>query len=335
MKCLACDFGGSSVKYALVDQNANIEQTGKLPAPLDSVEDFVETVSHLYQKYQGQINGISISLPGYIDPQKGILVGSGAYKPLYGRNIIELIKSVCPLPVAIENDGKCAALAEAWQGALAGCQDGAVIVLGSAIAGGIIKDGKIHSGRDFAAGEISFLVTNPKEQNILGCAFMSAAMHGLTYRMCKAKNLDFEVQDSAALLKEIDSQVMMPYANPKRKLKKVKADGVQIFKWLSEGDQDAEQIYQNFIVTLAVVVNNIQVCYSPEKIAIGGGLSLQDRIFDDLQEVLESYYVGMQLGKELQAKVVKSRYLNECNMIGAAYHYLQRFGSSGIHMPES
>ena len=56
-----------------------------------------------------------------------------------------------------------------------------------------------------------------------------------------------------------------------------------------------------------MVVNNIQVCYSPEKIAIGGGLSLAGRIFEDLNEELEKYYEGMQFGKELRAKVVKSR----------------------------
>lgn len=330
MKCLACDFGGSSVKYAVVNQEADMESTGKIPAPLESEEEFVETVKKLYDQYRKDIDGIAISLPGYINPDEGVLIGSGAYKPLYSKNIVDLLRPVCPLPITVENDGKCAALAEVWKGALEGCKDGAVIILGSAIAGGIIKDGKIHSGRDFAAGEVSFLVTNPEEHNVLGCAFMSAAMHGLTYRMCKAKNLDFVVQDSAILLQEIDSQVMMPYAHPENELKKIKADGVQIFKWLSEGDSDAEEIYKNFIRSLAVVVNNIQVCYSPEKIAIGGGLSLAGRIFEDLNEELEKYYEGMQFGKELRAKVVKSRYLNDCNLIGATYNYIQRIGNSGM-----
>lgn len=204
MKCLACDFGGSSVKYAVVNQEADMESTGKIPAPLESEEEFVETVKKLYDQYRKDIDGIAISLPGYINPDEGVLIGSGAYKPLYSKNIVDLLRPVCPLPITVENDGKCAALAEVWKGALEGCKDGAVIILGSAIAGGIIKDGKIHSGRDFAAGEVSFLVTNPEEHNVLGCAFMSAAMHGLTYRMCKAKNLDFGVQDSAILLQEIN-----------------------------------------------------------------------------------------------------------------------------------
>jgi predicted NBD/HSP70 family sugar kinase len=196
-----------------------------------------------------------------------------------------------------------------------------VIILGSGIAGGIIKDGRIHSGRDFTAGEFSYLITDPKEHGDLGCAYMSAAMHGLTYRMCKAKNLDLSVQDSASILEWLDSRIGKSYYDPDGELRKIKADGVQMFEWLSEGDPDVESIYRNFVTSLAVVVHSIQICFAPEKIAIGGGLSLQERIFDDLNEELERYYQGMGLGKQLHAEVVKSRYLNECNLIGAMYNY--------------
>lgn len=322
MKCLALDFGGSSVKYALVDQEAHLEHSAKVPAPLNSVDEFVETVTNLYERFRNEIEGIAISMPGHISSTKGILFDSGAYKALYGFNIYQLLGEKCPVPITMENDGKCAALAEAWKGALAKCRDGAVIVLGSGIAGGIIKDGKIHSGRDFSAGELSYLITDPTQKTPLCCAYMSAAMHGLCYRVCKAKNLDLSVQDSASILTWLDGLIQMPYADPKGSLKKIKSDGVQIFKWLSEGDADVTYIYQNFIRSLAVVVHNVQICYAPEKIAIGGGLSLENRIFEDLNQELCSYYHAMEVGKELYADVVKCHYLSECNLIGAMYNYL-------------
>lgn len=334
MKCLACDFGGSSVKYALVDDQAQMEHSGKLPAPLDSVGDFVDTVGLLYDRFRDEIAGITISLPGYIDPQRGYLFEAGAYGALYHHCIVDLLKERCPVPVAVENDGKCAALAEAWKGALSGCRNGAVIVLGSGIAGGIIKDGKIHSGRDFAAGELSYLITDPTTHSQMGCAYMSAAMHGLTYRTCKAKNLDLSVQDSASILQWLDSKIGMAYAQPGGTLKKIKADGLQIFKWLSQGDPQVTEIYHNFINALAVVVHSVQLCYAPEKIAIGGGLSLEERIFQDLDAELNRFYQGMELGPQLHAHVVKSRYLNECNLIGAMYHYLLHFCDPGIFVPD-
>lgn len=330
MKCLALDFGGSSVKYALVDQQAHLEHSAKVPAPLNSVDEFVETVGILFERFREEIEGIAISMPGHLSSTEGILFDSGAYKALYGFNIYELLRERCPVPITMENDGKCAALAEAWKGALAECRDGAVIVLGSGIAGGIIKDGKIHSGRDFSAGELSYLITDPTQKTPLCCAYMSAAMHGLCYRVCKAKNLDLAVQDSASTLMWLDDLIQMPYADPEGNLKKVKSDGIQIFKWLSEGDSDIEPIYQNFIRSLAVVVHNVQICYAPEKIAIGGGLSLENRIFEDLEKELYSYYNAMEVGKELYADVVKCHYLSECNLIGAMYNYLLHSHNNGI-----
>lgn len=324
MKCLACDFGGSSVKYALVDDRAQLQDSAKLPAPLGSVEQFVNTVGFLYDKFREQIDGIAISMPGYIAPENGFLFDSGAYMPLYGHSIIDLLKERCPVPIAVENDGKCAALAEIWHGSLVGCKDAAVVILGSGVAGGIIKDGKIHGGNDYVAGEFSYLITDPREHSDLAYAYMSAAMHGLTYRICKAKNIDLSVQESGTLLEMIDQRVGMPYADPNASLKKIDANGIQFFKWMKEGDPQAEEIYRNFINALAVVVHNIQICFAPEKIAIGGGLSLQDCIFMDLETELQKFYQGIGLGKQLQATIVKSRYLSECNLIGAAYNYMIR-----------
>lgn len=330
MRCLSCDFGGSSVKYALVDDEANITNSSKLPAPLDTPEHFVETVGLLYDQYRDQIDGIAISMPGYIDPGTGTLYDAGAYMQLYGRSIVELLTARCPVPITVENDGKCAALAEAWKGSLKDCRDAAVLILGSGIAGGIIKDGKIHSGRDFAAGEFSYIITDPTQANDMGCAYMSAAMHGLTYHLCKAKNLDLAAQDCGSILKMIDDRLNVPYAHPEEPLKYIRADGVTIFRWLDEGDADAAEAYRIFINGLAVVVHSVQICFAPEKIAIGGGLSLENRIFSDLQEELKRYYKGMHLGRQLHAHIVKSRYLNECNLIGATYNFLLRNSHNGI-----
>lgn len=73
MKILALDFGGSSVKYGIVDENAVISQSGKRPAPLASVEEFTDAVESLYRQYKDEVEGIGISIPGNVDPESGIL----------------------------------------------------------------------------------------------------------------------------------------------------------------------------------------------------------------------------------------------------------------------
>lgn len=326
MKILALDFGGSSVKYGIVDDKANIAEAGKLAAPLDSKEQFADTVEYLYEKYKDDIQGIGISIPGNVDPQSGMLFENGVYQKLYGSSIIDLVSERCHVPVSVENDGKCGALSEAWEGALKDCSDGAVIILGSGIAGGLIKDHKIHSGKWFNAGEFSYQITNPGDHSMLTTAFMSVGMLGVTYKLCKMKNLDLSVQDSSPTMYMFDSMFASRYPEAQGEPAKIKADGKQFLKWVEEGDEDASEIYKEFITALGALVVNTQICYAPERIVIGGGLSANERILPDLKEEVSKYYEGIGLGEKMRAEVVRSRYLGESNLFGAAYNHMIRNG---------
>ena len=42
MKCLVLDYGGSAVKYGLMDDASNLTCQGDIPAPRESLEQFVE-----------------------------------------------------------------------------------------------------------------------------------------------------------------------------------------------------------------------------------------------------------------------------------------------------
>ena len=324
MKVLALDFGGSSVKYGIVDENAVITESGKLPAPLSSAEEFTDTVNSLYERYKHTVDGIGISLPGNINPESGVLFGSGVYMKLYGLSITDIIREKCNVPVTIENDGKCGALSEAWKGSLRDCKDGVVIILGSGIAGGLIKDHKIHSGKGFNAGEFSYMITTPGDYSMLSCACMSAGMLGVTYKLCKLKNLDFSIQDSSPTLLYLDNLFTSYFPTPTGEPKKIKADGQQFFRWVNEGDEDALQVYKEFMTALGSLAFNAQICFAPERIVVGGGLSMEERVIPDLQAELDKYYTGYGLGDMMKAEIVRSTYLRESNLYGATYNFIIR-----------
>jgi predicted NBD/HSP70 family sugar kinase len=322
--CLALDFGGSSVKHALVASDGSVSEVGRVPAPLGSRGEFVDAVKEVYTRYADQVSGIGISIPGYVDPNTGFLAGSGVYTDLHGVGIQELLEQQLPVKVAVENDGKCAALSEGWNGALAETGDGAVVILGTGIAGGLISRHQVRHGRGFAAGEFSYLLTDPTDDTLMGTAFMTCGMLGITYRICKAKNLDLSIQDSGGVLEWLDSQFAGRYAPAEGASKAIKADGRQVFQWLDAEDPDAEKVYTDVIVALATMVHNIQVSYGPERIAIGGGVSNQRRVLDDLRTELERRYTSMGLSDELRAHVVQAVHLDEGNAVGAAYNYFSR-----------
>ena len=326
MKYLAMDFGGSSIKYAVVNQNAEMECTGSAPAPLGSVEEFVEAVGSLYDQYRDEVSGIALSLPGVIDAETGEHHGSGVYQDLLtGKNLKTLLSARCPVNIAVENDGKCGALAEAWKGALAGVSDGVVLVLGSGIGGGVIQNGKIHRGHNFTAGEFSFMLTG-RDRSSMDAAWMSVGMLGVTYQTCKRKNLDFSVQDAGDVIASFDAELGDRYLKFEEPAQPIKADGKQFFQWLEEGDQDVTRIYQEFLHSLAILVENIQICLAPEKIVIGGGLSKAQRLLPDLEQEIEQLCDDCGIAPSMRATVCKSRYLNECNLLGAVYNYIQQYG---------
>jgi predicted NBD/HSP70 family sugar kinase len=328
-QCLACDFGGSSVKYALVDEHAQLSRQGRSPAPLDSVEQFQATIASLYDQFRDEIDGIGISLPGHIDPENGVLLGSGVYQALYGRCIPELVREVCPVTVAVENDGKCGALSEVWGGALSDVRDGAVLILGSGVGGGMVKDGRIHSGKGFAAGEFSYLLTSPGAHTYRDMALWDVGMLGVTYKLCKLKNLDLGVQDSGAVLMSFDGVFADHYPRFTEVPAPVRADGKQFMAWVAEGDPASRQVYGEFVDALAVLVFNLQVVYAPQRIVIGGGLSRSERILSDLADELDRYYVGCDMAEGMRSDVVPSFYLDECNLLGAARNLFQRFPAPG------
>ncbi len=63
---------------ALMDEQAQIYERGSTPTPQDTLEHFIETIGQLYDDYKGGIEGIALSMPGIIDPQKGYCFTGGA-----------------------------------------------------------------------------------------------------------------------------------------------------------------------------------------------------------------------------------------------------------------
>ncbi len=88
-KRLAIDVGGSSIKYALMGEDHQILEQGKVPAPREVKEEFIEAVGQLYDRYAEQISGMGISMAGKVNPHTGYVVSAGSFPFFTGTNMIE------------------------------------------------------------------------------------------------------------------------------------------------------------------------------------------------------------------------------------------------------
>ena len=135
MKVMIFDVGGTEIKYSVMDDAMNRYESGSIPTPSDSQPHFLETLAQLYRPHRDEVDGIALSLPGFIDAEHGVVRGGGAPSIIYniGTPVGPRLAELCGCKVWIENDGKAAAIAELQRGALQGCSNAAVFVIGTGV----------------------------------------------------------------------------------------------------------------------------------------------------------------------------------------------------------
>lgn len=139
MRYLVIDIGGSFIKYALMDEAYYVMMTDQLPTPKEGRDELVEALGKLYDRFAGEIDGMAIAAPGIIDSRKGYFYTGGALRYNEGFAMKEALLKRCPTKIHIENDGKCAAMAEAELGCLSDVENGVVLVLGTMTGAELLK----------------------------------------------------------------------------------------------------------------------------------------------------------------------------------------------------
>ena len=160
MKVMVFDVGGTEIKYSVMDEQMNRFDAGSVPTPQDTQEHFLDTIYALYAPHKDEVDGIAMALPGFVDANTGYVSNGGALLYNTGTQVGQLVRERCGCRVTLENDGKAAAIAELRAGALQGCCNAAVFIIGTGVGGGIIANGQLVRGVHFTAGEYSFVNTN-------------------------------------------------------------------------------------------------------------------------------------------------------------------------------
>lgn len=298
MNFLVFDVGGFAIKYAVMNDKTDFIEKGKIPTPLDSLGSFLSAIEVVYNRFKDRITGIALSLPGRIDSDHGYSYMGGSLKYNDCKEIVSLLQVNCPLPITIENDSKCAALAEAWMGSLSDCRDGIVITLGTAVGGGIIINRKLYKGPHFQAGEFSHIIVdhdvNDDDDPLFWRCYGGAK--GLSRMVARAKNLPFE-----------------------------KVTGRTVFEYASQGDVEVLQILDEYCRKLVIQLINLHLIFDPERIAIGGGISSQDILFKYIYKNADIYAKYIPDGF-VRPEIVRCKFGNDSNLIGALYCFLNRQG---------
>ena len=180
MKVMVFDVGGTEIKYSVMDEAMRRMHTGSVPTPQDTQAHFLDALYQLYLPHKDEVEGIAMAVPGFVNTRTGYLTNGGALLYNTDTPLGQLLAEKCGCRVLLENDGKAAAMAELQAGALQGCSNAAVFLIGTGVGGGIIANGQLVRGVHFTAGEYSFVNTNAAgwddERNNMACQCSTTAL---------------------------------------------------------------------------------------------------------------------------------------------------------------
>lgn len=288
MKIAVFDVGGTYIKYACSDEQGNLSQKGKIKTP-QSREAFYSAVEEITKKL-GVVEGLAFSLPGFIDAKQGYISVGGSLRYHDDCHFVKDMETHMKLPVSIQNDAKCAALAQIWKGNQTK-ENAVVLVFGTGVGGALIQQGQLYDGSHFMAMELSCIIQG------------DIATQGL----------------QATLGNRFSIPNLMDRIAEKLQLEHI--EGEEAFQLLREGNDIVKEEMLAYYQMLALQLFNFQCCFDPDVFYIGGGISAQPEFVSSIQYAVDELLKRIPFSlPHIQVKPMQTH--GDANLIGALYQYL-------------
>lgn len=155
---IGVDFGGTSVKLAVVEGKNLLSEVSRIPTqefrgPDALIEAIVAEVQGIRETHP-DVKAIGIGVPGAVDFPTGMTYNLTNVDGWTNIPLCDRIREKTGLPTVLDNDANCMAFAEWKYGAGKGYHNVVCVTLGTGVGGGLILNDQIYRGTAFAAGEI-------------------------------------------------------------------------------------------------------------------------------------------------------------------------------------
>jgi glucokinase len=168
---IGIDIGGTSIKAVRLGADGVVEQDYEVPysgTPGEMIGQVADLATSLRQSETGSVG---VGMAGLVRWPEGVFVWGPHVR---GENLAmrQRLGELLGLPVVVDNDANCAALAELRMGVAKGSRNAVVMTLGTGIGAGIIAGGALYRGGSFAgeAGHMTMIPDgDPCECGRRGC----------------------------------------------------------------------------------------------------------------------------------------------------------------------
>ncbi len=144
-RVIGVDLGGTKILAGSVGPEGAVGERHEVPTPTGSQEDLLAAIVAAIEPLVAGAEALGFGIPSVLDRRTGRIVGSNNI-PLADVSLQEVMGERFGIPVAVENDGNAAALAEAKLGAGRGVDGFVMLTLGTGVGGGVVLGGELYRG---------------------------------------------------------------------------------------------------------------------------------------------------------------------------------------------
>jgi predicted NBD/HSP70 family sugar kinase len=137
---IGVDIGGTSAKFGVLSDDYKLLEERSIKTDTDyakGISNIAEIINEYKRKYEFKFVGIGIN--GVVDPVAGELVLSFNLPDWSGKKLADDLSALIKLPVKIENDAVCAAVAEIVLGTGKKVDELICLIWGTGVGGAMIK----------------------------------------------------------------------------------------------------------------------------------------------------------------------------------------------------
>ena len=267
---LGIEIGGTKIQVGIGSAEGKLLLRGKVRKQVvrengaDGIRrDIIAMTEELLEAEQlslSKINKIGIGFGGILDTNQGIILKSYQIDGWNNFPLKEWAEKQWGKPVFIQNDASTAGLAESLHGNGRGYTRVFYITLGSGVGGGWIINGKIDDGQGFGTAEI-----------------------GHTWVPDPVSGTPTELEQICSGW-SIGRRARLAAANKKTLMKQIAGslDGIDakvVYLAAKKGDKIANRILSETCQTLGIAISNVVALLHPERVILGGGVSLMGSLF--------------------------------------------------------
>jgi predicted NBD/HSP70 family sugar kinase len=288
---IGVDLGGTKVEACLVDETRRILARKRRPSePVLGRERVVQNILELIGETAGlaRYEAVGMGTPGTYHSGDDVMYGA-PHTPLYEKpGLVSLLRSRLQVPLVVENDANCLALAEFFAQCHGRYSTVMAVILGTGMGSGLILGNRLHRGPNGNAGEIGHTSIDIDgracECGRKGCgeAYLSGPSLGRRYA-------------------ELSGESLAPE---------------KIFEQFEKGDPHARRVFEESFRVMGELFANCVNALDLEAIVLGGGVSNIPLWYEHVPPIMNKSLFGIP-GRNIP--ILKAVLGDSAGVLGAAY----------------